>query len=968
MSKRYRRDSEAIRFRILLLVILLGCFYSTSILASCESIPLVSNQSYFIFEDSRSNIWISQSDRIIRLAGNSKCTYFNNEKGLQEITLQSEFFEDENGNIWFTTSNFLVRYSYELDWFDYYSINDESKDYRLIEIEPDGNVLLQAGSSIYRFLIENKGFILIYEGFKCIDFEVFRNGNNDIKSIIGTRWAYGPGCLRLQFEDDYDIALDTILKEEYVYTSYKLEEKYIGFGAMGVFIWDSSKGIQKIELDGKKLKGGFPLNNAEILVFNSKNLFKYNIKRKTLIELVKLDKNFDDLRLTKNGYYLGLGNDDIAYMLWMKNEDVWNIYPTSSPVFSIKLIAPKERLYYSLDNDSLQYVNLKNRKSYHLENMLNDAFFSLRNDDFLDIASSEVHIGIDLDKDDVSNFERPNTVGMEGLHRISKNKVAYFHANGLKIENSEGKVISEHFKGSMLSLPFYSDSEIIYTVSDDSIIHFKIENEIVRDEKALMVKFYIHQFSDYLDSLIIMATNKGLKLLDPERSHFFDFALEGEFVNSIVVDENNSIWSGCSNGLVKLDTLGNRRFYSSFMGLPTNDFSLNCATSSADGTLYFGTNKGILYFHPDSIKDIDYNPPMMLTSLKIYDHEWAEDTLNIEVLDNIDPLEYNQNTLTFDFVAIDYDPQNHPQYSVYLEGYDVDTTLIGDVSKVTYPNLRPGDYRFHYSACTLSGYCRDEFETFDFTIRPPYWETWWFRTLGVLAVLGIVGLGIGLYLRNRLREQRFEFEKQQLVLKTELQLQQERNRIADELHDELGGKLSSIKFAGKKVQKATHIDDVKKITQRVSEISTELIESMRSIIWAMDTQNDTLASLQANVRSYASTIGKDNDLKMTFNFQETKEEVIVKGQIRHHLFLTIKEILNNIIKHSSADEVSIAITVNDKILQTIITENGPGFALDEISNFGKGIKSIAKRMSTIDSDITYNNAEKMSISIATPLD
>jgi len=337
------------------------------------------------------------------------------------------------------------------------------------------------------------------------------------------------------------------------------------------------------------------------------------------------------------------------------------------------------------------------------------------------------------------------------------------------------------------------------------------------------------------------------------------------------------------------------------------------------------------------------------------------------VLDQIPPLDYNQNTLTFDFVAVDYYPNNHPQYSVYLEGYDVDTAALGDQSYITYPNLQSGNYRFHYSACTLSGYCRDDFKTFEFEIAPPYWETWWFRSLAILAILGIVATAIGLYLRNRLREQRFEFEKQQLVLKTELQLQQERNRIADELHDELGGKLSSIKFAGKKVQKATHIDDVKKITNRVSEISTELIESMRSIIWAMDTQNDTLSSLQANVRSYASTIGKDNDLKMKFDFQESEKEIIVKGQIRHHLFLTIKEILNNIIKHSDATEVEIAIAMKNNKLHTSISENGMGFTRDEISNYGKGIKSIDKRMKTIDSKITYDKAERMNISIATPL-
>lgn len=913
----------------------------------------------FVYLDSDSLLWISSLNALNRYDGTKVKVYWPNkfkENALSEGLIQSKFFEDYESNIWFTTVNYLNRYNRGSDSFTRFSISDSLSLYRIIGFDEVNLLYIQIGEGIYKFNIESESFDLIYQGLQGIDHSIKFDKNNDIEIIVATRWNYGNGILFLRKMDSNHFVCDTLLKEHVTWNIEKIGVDFLISSNNGLFALNDIGHIEKIT-NSKAIS--LEPNYAGKILANLGNSILIFESTTSIDSLIPKEKYSNIFQPSKNLMLGSLENEGLS-LIDNKGTSKWNYIATNSSAYKFGFYG--NDLFLSQENGDV--LNLDNKSLKLIANLGSEPIFLQGSSYPFEVISETKRIKILKDKS-VENLDKLNLVRIKGATKHWNEDLIVYSSEGISLlENDRIKKNPGNY--SEFDITFMGSNGKIYNHAKEGLVIHKYSVDSLKLISQLNVNFSIHQFFEMSDSMILIATNDGIKYLDISTFQISTFVLEGMYIQSLVIDKNDRIWAATRNGFYRIDEDQNLTFYGEKNGLMPQTFVHDCATSSPDGTLYFGTNKGILYFHPDSIKDINYNPPMMLSSLKVHGHEWAEDTINIEVTPKVE-LDYNQNTLTFDFVAIDYDQNNHPQYSVYLEGYDVDTTSLGDQSKITYPNLQPGKYKFHYSACTLSGYCRDEFETFDVTIHPPYWETWWFRSLAALAGLSIVGFGIGLYLRNRLREQRFAFEKQELILKTELQLQQERNRIADELHDELGGKLSSIKFAGKKVQKATHLDEVKKITQRVSEISTELIESMRSIIWAMDTQNDTLSSLQANIRSYASTIGKDNDLKMHFDFQNNEADIIVKGQIRHHLFLTIKEILNNIIKHSSANEVVLNMSATENTLTSVISENGEGFTLPEISNLGKGIKSIDKRMKSINSTITYNNGDQMTISITTPL-
>lgn len=910
----------------------------------------------YLYFDSDSILWVSSLNAINRYDGTENKIYWPNSSlpnSLPEGISQSEFFEDQERNIWFTTINYLVKYNRATDNFESFQLNDHASSYRLIDITPS-YIYLQIDSSVYRFSKKSNFFEKIIDGFRAVEFSAYFDAEEDLLQLYGTRWNYGMGLLKLSKTKD-DFSIDTLFTDLETRKVKLFKEEIYFTSSQGLNKTNSSDELTWIKSNIKDIEISF---DEQLVYCSESEIFKYDKDESKVLEL----NNFSGYNIInpKEGLFFISEKDKGVSIISGKNP--WNFYETNSTIF--KIISLNDASVFSTYNGDV-YIRSENQ-IIKIDNFRLKPILIPEKEDFPVFAISRYKQSkIFEDGSFVKSFNISSYKIRGGA--VLKNTIIISHDKGIVVFDENGIELSNFGGLEILDITYLDSDSYIYNVEKRGILINNLVGVELKRISVIPTDCSIHQFFELDDSTILIASDKGIQKLDKRTWTISQFKYPNYFIQSLIYDGNNELWFGTRNGLYHEDQNGSLKKYTEKNGLPSHTFSHGCAEIDSDGTLYFGTNKGILYFHPDSIKDIDYNPSMMLTSLKIHDHEWADDTLNIEVLDKIDDLEYNQNTLTFDFVAIDYDPNNHPQYSAYLEGYDVDTTSLGDQSKITYPNLQPGKYRFHFSACTLSGYCRDEFETFDFTIDPPYWETWWFRTLAVLAGLGIIGFGIGLYLRNRLREQRFVFEKQQLVLKTELQLQQERNRIADELHDELGGKLSSIKFASKKVQKATHIDEVKKITERVSEISTELIESMRSIIWAMDTQNDTLSSLQANIRSYASTVGRDNDLSMRFDFQDSEEEIIVKGQIRHHLFLSIKEILNNIMKHSSANEVEIKMKAIDNKLKTVIVENGQGFDINEISKFGKGIRSIDKRMKTIGSTIIYENLNRMIITVTSPL-
>ena len=196
--------------------------------------------------------------------------------------------------------------------------------------------------------------------------------------------------------------------------------------------------------------------------------------------------------------------------------------------------------------------------------------------------------------------------------------------------------------------------------------------------------------------------------------------------------------------------------------------------------------------------------------------------------------------------------------------------------------------------------------------------------------------------RLKAENQMKEYEKELAVFKAQ---QQERERISADMHDELGSGMTAIRLMSEIARNKMKADTPVEI-ERISQSADEVLNKMNAIIWSMNSGNDTLDNLVSYIRSYALEYFENTPVQCNVNTPEYIEPKELTGDKRRNIFLCIKETLNNTLKHSKAKTVKIDFGI-DKSLVIKITDNGVGIDMQNIRQFGNGLKNIARRMDSI---------------------
>ena len=199
----------------------------------------------------------------------------------------------------------------------------------------------------------------------------------------------------------------------------------------------------------------------------------------------------------------------------------------------------------------------------------------------------------------------------------------------------------------------------------------------------------------------------------------------------------------------------------------------------------------------------------------------------------------------------------------------------------------------------------------------------------------------------RLREQQLLLEKQQA-------LQAERNRIAAEMHDDLGGGLTTIKFVSQRAMR--NLGDTKEtaLLQKIVNQSDQLVGNMSEIIWAMNSKFDNLDSTVAYIRRYAMEFLKNHEIQLSFDSSGVKSDHILSSSERRNLLLVVKEALNNIVKHAEASQVKIEIASVADQISILVADDGVG--ITDTNVLGNGLENMNDRMESIGG--TFNIAEQ----------
>jgi ligand-binding sensor domain-containing protein/signal transduction histidine kinase len=446
--------------------------------------------------------------------------------------------------------------------------------------------------------------------------------------------------------------------------------------------------------------------------------------------------------------------------------------------------------------------------------------------------------------------------------------------------------------------------------------------------------------------------------------------LYDDFVSQIVADDKGWLWFGANRGLFKVrrkdlesaisgsDTRVRSVHYGQGDGLPSLQANFGASPMclrSADGHVWLAMRTALAVVEPERLRENLVPPPVLLTRVDIGDKILAayggvmpvaqEDGRNV-----VDLAKYrgelrlppNNRLVAFHFTTLNFVAPENVSLRYRLVGMDEDWTEAGSQRIAgPYPRLPDGDYQFEVSACNSQGIWSDSAATLRFVVAPFFWQTWWFRTTAVLAFTALI-IAIVRYVSFRRLHRRL------LHLEQQAALHKERARIAKDIHDDLGASLTQISFIGELARQdscapeklGSHID-------RISGAARQAVKSLDEIVWAVNPRNDTLAHFIDYTGQFALDYLQLAGIRCRLDLPEQTPERELSTDVRHNLFLVVKEAINNTVKYAGATEVRLRIAIENGKLEVTIEDNGSGFEQLPADAGADGLRNMRQRIADI---------------------
>lgn len=227
------------------------------------------------------------------------------------------------------------------------------------------------------------------------------------------------------------------------------------------------------------------------------------------------------------------------------------------------------------------------------------------------------------------------------------------------------------------------------------------------------------------------------------------------------------------------------------------------------------------------------------------------------------------------------------------------------------------------------------------------------NNLILLSILS-VGLLLGfMYVRNLRIKNKLDLAEGEL--KRQIALEAERNRIAGEMHDDLGGGLTTIKFLNDRLKRRLNESKDIELTEKIGNHSQKLITNMSEIIWAMNSKFDDLESTIAYFRRVSKEYMSDVNIPLEFIQPDQIEQKSLSSLLRRNLLLVMKEALHNVVKHSEATKVTIEFSQDEESLLMTIVDNGKG--IQKENAFGNGLQNMKERIEALGAEFNLINSE-----------
>jgi signal transduction histidine kinase/ligand-binding sensor domain-containing protein len=433
-------------------------------------------------------------------------------------------------------------------------------------------------------------------------------------------------------------------------------------------------------------------------------------------------------------------------------------------------------------------------------------------------------------------------------------------------------------------------------------------------------------------SVYWIATDNGLHKLDHDRiiRYTTEQGLAHDVIADLLMDEDQQLWIATFNGLSKMITATGefQNFYVED-GLPHNEFNRIGKFKAADGQLFFSTQNGVLHFQPKEVSQQVPSYDLVLTGFSTFDKNGLLQKKNVAALGQTPEIMIPAGNKYFqvEFALLNFINSADNRYSYYLEGLEDTWRPLSSIPFIQYNNLPAGTYTLHVMAITPSGHRSNNTLNLKLVILQHFYQTMLFRIL----ILSIIFSATFALLRYRFMQQ--------------LKMEQMRNRISGDLHDEVGGVLSGIAMQMDLLETRAP-DHLKPFMNRIAESSRNAALKMRDVIWSLDSSKDHVQDLVDRMKAYTLEALVPFEIAHRFETHHIDLERTLTSDTRQHIYLLFKEAMNNIIKHAHATEVEIKLEERKNILTMSIMDNGTGFAPDTTKP-GHGLNNMKKRANRI---------------------
>jgi signal transduction histidine kinase/ligand-binding sensor domain-containing protein len=469
--------------------------------------------------------------------------------------------------------------------------------------------------------------------------------------------------------------------------------------------------------------------------------------------------------------------------------------------------------------------------------------------------------------------------------------------------------------------------------------------------------------------------------------HFFNFnegpaatALAADLpriISCIVQDNSGRLWLGSNQGLFRADYCqlneiadgsehpASITHYDRADGMGSGQCTGDrqpTAWKAKDGKLWFATMKGATVVDPGLLSFNTRPPPVAIESVFIDDSPQAFSTTSqkadsISAMANEVKVPPGSHQLEFRYAGLSFRAPDRVRFQYRLEGFDKDWVKARNRRVAYYTKVPPGSYHFRVIAANDDNVWNDIGASIGVVVMPQFWQTAWFR---VAAIFAAAGLALGIYELRILQLKRLKSMQETFSRRLIESQENERKRMAAELHDSLGQSLLVVKnYAAMALKESVNPEKMRERLQNISATTSDSIEEVRSIARALRPYQLDRFGLTKTLEDAADLIAKTGSLEI--NTQIENVDGIFSPEAEISIFRAVQEWLSNVVKHAQASVALLRVQREANSVHLILEDDGIGFDYASVmarrpDETGFGLTNLRERVRLLGGTLKIDSA------------